>query len=51
MKGYYDIEKTGGKGVWNETLQDFENKVTGEENLKFSETKAFKFRGYDKFLA
>ena len=33
-----------------EVLNDFENKVTGEENLKFHETKAFKFRGYDQLI-
>ena len=31
-------------------LQDFENKVTGEENLRLHETKIFKFRGYDQYL-
>lgn len=50
MKGYYDLTKTNGVGEWDEKANDWKNKVTGEENLKFSETKAFKFRGYDKYL-
>lgn len=50
MKGYYDLTLTGGVPVWNEELQDFENKVTGEENKKLHETKIFKFRGYDQYL-
>ena len=50
IKGYYDLTKTGGKAVWNEELQDFENKVTGEENLRLHETKIFEFRGYIKYL-
>ena len=41
---------TGGVPVWNEELQDFENKVTGEENLRLHETKIFKFRGYQQYL-
>ena len=49
-KGYYDLTKTGGKPVWNDEINDFENKVTGEENFRFHETKVFKFRGYDKYL-
>lgn len=47
LKGYYDLSKTNGTGVWNEELQDFENRVTGEENKKFHETVAFKARGYE----
>ena len=50
MKGYYDLTLTNGVPVWNEELQDFENKVTGEENLRLHETKIFKFRGYDQYL-
>lgn len=50
MKGYYDLTLTGGIPVWNEELQDFENKVTGEENLRLHETKIFKFRGYEQYL-
>ena len=49
-KGYYDLTLTGGKPVWNETLKNFENKVTGEENLKLHETKAFVFRNYIQYL-
>ena len=47
LKGYYDLSKTGGRGVWNDELQDWENRVTGEENKKFHETVAFKARGYE----
>jgi len=36
--------------VWNETLKDFENKVTGEENLRLHETKVFEFRNYIQYL-
>ena len=50
MKGYYDLTLTGGTPIWSDELNDFENKVTGEENLKFHETKAFKFRGYDQLI-
>ncbi len=50
MNGYYDLTKTNGVGEWDEKANDWKNKVTGEENLKFSDTKAFKFRGYDKYL-
>lgn len=48
-KGYYDLSITG-KPVWNDLLNDFENKVSGEENFKFHQTKVFKFRGYQKYL-
>lgn len=50
MKGYYNLTLTNGVPVWNEELQDFENKVTGEENLRLHETKIFKFRGYEQYL-
>ncbi|MBE6142774.1 MAG: hypothetical protein E7177_02145 [Erysipelotrichaceae bacterium] len=50
MKGYYDLSKTNGVGVWNSTLNDFENRVTGEENFKFHETVAFKARNYQQYL-
>ena len=36
--------------TWNEDLKDFENRVTGEENLKLHETKAFVVRGYTPYL-
>ena len=49
-KGYYDLTKTNGIGVWNEELQDFENRVTGEENYRLHETKIFQFRGYEQYL-
>ena len=49
-KGYHDLGITSGLPVWNETIQDFENKVTGEEKLKFHETKVFGFREYEKYL-
>ena len=50
MKGYYDLTLTGGVAVWNPEINDFENKVKGEENLRLHETKIFKFRGYYQYL-
>ena len=50
LKGYYDLSITDGKAVWNDTLNDFENKVTGEENFKLHESKVFIFRDYVKYL-
>lgn len=50
IKGYYDLTLTDGKAVWNEELQDFENKVTGEENKRLHETKVFQFRNYAQYL-
>ena len=50
MKGYYDLTLTNGAPVWNETLQDFENRVTGEENFRLHETKVFQFRDYVQYL-
>lgn len=50
LKGYYDLSLTGGVAVWNNELNDFENKVTGEENLRLHETKIFEFRGYYQYL-
>jgi hypothetical protein len=50
MKGYYDLTLTGGVAVWNAELQDFDNKVTGEENFRLHETKVFVFRDYIKYL-
>ena len=50
LRGYYDLTLTGGKGVWNDSIKDFENRVTGEENKKLHETKVFQFRGYQKCL-
>ena len=50
IKGYYDLTLTGGAAVWNEELQDFENRVTGEENFKLHESKVFQFRDYVKYL-
>ena len=49
-RGYYDLSLTNGVPVWNEALGDFENKVTGEEQTKFHETKVFAFREYEKYL-
>lgn len=49
-KGYYDLTLTDGTPVWDEQLNDWSNKVQGEENLKFCDTKAFKFRGYESFI-
>lgn len=50
MRGYYDLTKTGGTPVWNSALNDFENKVTGEENFKLHESKVFIFRNYVQYL-
>ncbi len=50
LKGYYDLSLTNGSPVWNKEKQDFENKVTGEENLRLHETKVFVFRDYIKYL-
>lgn len=49
-RGYYDLSLTNNQPVWNDTIMDFENKVTGEENKKLHETKAFVFRDYVKYL-
>ena len=50
MKGYYDLTLTGGVGVWNPAIGNFENKVTGEENKRLHETKIFLFRDYVQYL-
>ena len=50
MKGYYDLTVTDGSPVWNDEIQDFENKVTGEENYRLHETKVFQFRDYIQYL-
>ena len=50
LKGYYDLSLTNGVPVWDEDLKDFKNRVTGEENLKLHETKAFVVRGYEPYL-
>lgn len=50
LKGYYDLTLTNGVPKWNPELNDFENKVTGEENYRLHETKVFVFRGYIKYL-
>ena len=50
LKGYYDLAATNGVPVWNEEKKDFENRVTGEENKKLHETKAFVIRGYTPYL-
>lgn len=49
-KGYYDLSLTNNSPVWDSTINDFKNKVTGEENYKFHQTKAFVFRDYIKYL-
>ena len=49
-KGYYDLSLTNGVGVWDDSINDFKNKVTGEENLKLHETKVFQFRNYNEYL-
>ena len=50
MKGYYDLTLTGRQPIQNEQLQDFENKVTGEENYRLHESKVFEFRNYIPYL-
>ena len=50
MKGYYDLTLTNGTAVWNASISDFENKVTGEENYKLHESKVFQFRNYVQYL-
>ena len=50
MKGYYNLTLTGGVAVWNAELNDFENRITGEENLRLHETKVFEFRNYIQYL-
>jgi beta-lactamase superfamily II metal-dependent hydrolase len=50
QKGYYDLTLTNGVGVWDDSINDFKNKVTGEENLKLHETKVFQFRNYNQYL-
>lgn len=50
MKGYYDLTLTDGKPVWDESIHNFKNKVTGEEDKRFSDTKAFVFRDYDNTI-
>ncbi len=50
LKGYYDLTLTDNVAVWNEELQDFSNKVTGEENCKLHESKVFEFRNYVQYL-
>ena len=50
IKGYYDLSKTDGVAVWNAETNDFENKVTGEENYKLHESKVFVFRNYVQYL-
>lgn len=50
MKGYYDLSKTDGVAKWNDELQDFENKVTGEANKRLHETLVFKTRNYIQYL-
>ena len=50
LKGYYDLSLTDGKAVWDDSINDFKNKVTGEENFKLHETKVFEFRDYIKYL-
>ena len=50
IRGYYDLTLTGGTAKWNAELQDFENKVKGEENFKLHESKVFIFRNYVQYL-
>ena len=50
MRGYYDLTLTNNQPVWNEEKQDFENRVTGEENKRLHESKVFQFRGYQDCL-
>ena len=50
LKGYYDLSLTDGKAVWDDSINDFKNKVSGEENFRLHETKVFEFRDYIKYL-
>ena len=50
LRGYYDLTITDGVAKWNSSINDFENKVTGEENYKLHESKVFVFRDYIKYL-
>ena len=50
VRGYYDLTLTNGTPVWDDTINDFQNKVTGEENYKLHESKVFLFRDYVKYL-
>ncbi len=50
MRGYYDLTLTDNVPVWDDSINNFKNKVTGEENKKFHETKAFAFRNYQQYL-
>ena len=50
LRGYYDLTLTDGVPVWDETINDFKNRVTGEENFKLHESKVFVFRDYVKYL-
>ena len=49
-RGYHDLTLTNGAGVWDESIGNFKNKVTGEENSKLHETKVFVFRDYVQYL-
>ena len=48
-RGYF-LPNEKGEYVYNEETKQYENKVTGEENLKFHESIVFKTRGYEKYL-
>ncbi|MFA5660134.1 MAG: hypothetical protein WC968_01890 [Bacilli bacterium] len=48
-RGYYDVSSND-KAIWNETLQDFEARVTGEETKRLHETKVFSIRDYVNYL-
>ena len=50
MKGYYDLTLTDGVAVWDDNINDFKNKVTGEENYKLHESRVFEFRNYPQYL-
>ena len=50
MKGYYDLTLTNGTPVWDDEINDWKNKVTGEEDKKLHETKIFKFRNLEYTL-
>lgn len=45
-KGYYDLTLTNNTPIWDTNTQDFKNRITGEENLKLHQSKAFTFRNY-----
>lgn len=48
-RGYYDVASNA-EAVWNPEINDWNNRVTGEENKRLHETKIFTYRDYVKYL-